>query len=510
MTGYYFKYEKKILFLTFLFILFLVLFICFRASKPKMIINKVNNQQDIENVISNRNFKKLISNVYFDGVPLVYDSNTNVYYYSLSDELDLYSKKITFDSIGKVNYIIDCTDFTNKVKSNQIFNLFVYDFDSYESINIVFTFLPIINIRVDSDIGSSYVSSSFDIYDPDYNINNSEFYNSYNSEVKVRGSLSSVYRKKSYKLTIDDKESLFGMDKNNEWILDSLYSDFSKIRNDLSSSLWNDIISSESNVEIKNDLNCKYVEVFINGTYNGLYSFKEHIDKDTINLQNKFLIKGNGYFLMTFDLLYENNSSSYIDFEFKYPHSLEGYSGFWFPTLIMIKDFYSSNNHNDYIINSKFYIENYIDYNLLRVFTKAVDNSFTKNIYLEYDYVNNKLIIIPWDLDQTFGQIWDGFNTDTYMKYEYEKYDEIYYEIFDIFAPYYNRHLKSKYWQLRKNVFTMNTINSYLDSYEEMLVNSGAASRDSERWYEYDIDFEIEQIREWTKSRIEFLDKYFN
>ena len=55
----------------------------------------------------------------------------------------------------------------------------------------------------------------------------------------------------------------------------------------------------------------------------------------------------------------------------------------------------------------------------------------------------------------------------------------------------------------------MDTINGYLDSYKELLVNSGAAKRDSERWYEYDVEFEIEQIREWARRRIEFLDEYF-
>ena len=69
--------------------------------------------------------------------------------------------------------------------------------------------------------------------------------------------------------------------------------------------------------------------------------------------------------------------------------------------------------------------------------------------------------------------------------------------------------LKNRYWELRTDVITMDTINSYLDSYKDLLVNSGAAKRDSERWYEYDVEFEIEQIREWAKRRIEFLDEYF-
>ena len=56
----------------------------------------------------------------------------------------------------------------------------------------------------------------------------------------------------------------------------------------------------------------------------------------------------------------------------------------------------------------------------------------------------------------------------------------------------------------------MDTINSYLDSYKELLVNSGAASRDSERWYEYDVENEIETIREWAGRRIQFLDEYFS
>lgn len=506
MCSFLFKQVKLIIFLT-IFLLFLII-IKFSYSS-RYLIDFSGNDFSLYTILSERSEKHFVNDIYIDGNILLYDSNSDIYYYSFNDKNDLNKKEIIFDSYMNYDFYIDLSNFDYKIKNNQVFELYIYNSKYYQKANIVFTHLPMINIETSEEIGATNISSKVSMYDPEYKRNNKNYYSSYDSSVKTRGSLSSIYRKKSYKLKFNIDVSVFGLKNNNEWILDSLYSDASKVRNDLSSQIWNDIILDEKNSSIKNNLNCKYVEVFVDGKYYGLYSLKEHIDEKTVNLDNKFMFKGNGYHAMDFSNIYNRSDVIFSNFEFKYPKSDEEYDVFWYFTLSKIKKFYSSYELTDDILYSDFYIRNYIDYNLLRTFTRAVDNSFIKNIYMLYDYDKDKLIIIPWDLDQTFGQIWDAYNTDTYMKVEYDKYDELYYDVYEMFTFRYNRMIRSRYWELRNRCLNIDTINKYLDSYMEILVNSGAAKRDSDSWYQYDVIYEIENIRQWTKNRISFLDEYF-
>ena len=55
----------------------------------------------------------------------------------------------------------------------------------------------------------------------------------------------------------------------------------------------------------------------------------------------------------------------------------------------------------------------------------------------------------------------------------------------------------------------METIEEYLNEYLKILTQDESTTRDSETWYEYNIDEEIENIKEWSRRRIEFLDRYF-
>ena len=124
---------------------------------------------------------------------------------------------------------------------------------------------------------------------------------------------------------------------------------------------------------------------------------------------------------------------------------------------------------------------------------------------------NSKILITPWDMDLTWGLYWN-FDSDLYSIFSFDRDFEDQWMNDNIINGMDEKTLsllKDRYWELRKNVITIDTINGYLDSYEELLVNSGAAKRDSERWYGYDIEFEIQRIKIWANERIEFLDNYF-
>ena len=102
---------------------------------------------------------------------------------------------------------------------------------------------------------------------------NAEFKEQYNGKmtVNVRGNTSAGYAKKPYKLKLDKKASPFGLgsSKSKHWVLLANMPDMSNMRNklafDFAASIG--VLAMEST----------WVDVVVNGRFDGLYQFCEHI-----------------------------------------------------------------------------------------------------------------------------------------------------------------------------------------------------------------------------------------
>ncbi len=83
-----------------------------------------------------------------------------------------------------------------------------------------------------------------------------------------------LYPKKPYRIKFDEKTSLFGEKKNKSWVLLAMYNDFSYIKDRLAFTLA-DSPGTEDFVPSYN-----YVELYINGRYNGLYLLTDQVDEN--------------------------------------------------------------------------------------------------------------------------------------------------------------------------------------------------------------------------------------
>ncbi len=519
-----FNLKKVLFFLLILIFLFLISTVFFKEDESQEIYVDIGSRTYFSyDIMSTHSVKDdLFDDIFFNDAPLVYSIDNDTYFYSINKDNPTFLNDIDieFSSDYEINYTIVNSDYNKNynysINPQNDITILVFNSLYYKEVHVSFTYLPILNINIDDNITNEKKSANLYVYDPYYVDYNGNYYNNFMIDIRTRGSLSSFYPKKSYKIiykkSIIDKVSLLGMAENNEWILDSLYSDPSKVRNMLSSQIWNDIIDNETNSEIRNYLKCNYVELFVNGSYRGLYIFKEQLNENNLNLDKKILIKGNGYKIMSFDFntITSIFSDEYINFEMKYPSSKENSFCFWYFILNRMKNYYSMGYVNDNIMSSTFLFDNISDYKLLLAFTKAVDNNSTKNIYVEYNYLTDKLVFIPWDLDQTFGMSWTDKNDDTYMIYKFDMYNELGVSVYESFSPSFNYKLRKKYFKLRSSILNIENVNNYLNEYQSLLVESGAAKRDSERWYNFDIQYEFDCIRDWTKNRINFLDDYFD
>ena len=108
--------------------------------------------------------------------------------------------------------------------------------------------------------------------------------------LKYRGSSSALNQgKRNYSLhlkTADgekNKRSLMGMRKDDDWILDGVQSDLSRIRNRVCMDLW-DAMYTLPWCERSGAVHGCYVELAFNGTYKGLYALNERLDRKQLQL----------------------------------------------------------------------------------------------------------------------------------------------------------------------------------------------------------------------------------
>lgn len=505
------KCKKFILSLLFFFLLFMV-YICFyhieKIDLNNIMSNKEENDLFVVGISSKNNYG-------------AFDNDNGIYFFSdgFFDKNNIkivspYKTKYYINELSDNEYeiIIYCDKFYQK-RLIKIVDMSILSINSYDIslFNNVTNRYDLISSIFESNDDRKYSNINVEVMDSEYK-SHSIYPNAIYSTgmMRLRGSTSLSFEKKSYKVELNDKISLLGMNSDDDWILDALYTDKSKIRNKLSSDLWNLV---NNNQKINNDINGEFVEVFIDNQYKGLYVLKEKVDKKITGVESDGLL-AKSVAHATDAVINEFISGDALVVEFDENTKLENYEIKYYTDVSIenfvnkLSNYYKYDDFNS--INDSFDISNYINYHVFIIFINGVDN-ITKNQYYSMSDNDSKILITPWDLDLTFG-IDYCYSCDL--------------KSIDAFHNYYNLNwidnnivcniddetkviLKQRYWELRESVITMDTINGYLDSYKKLLVDSGAALRDSDRWYEYDIEFEIERIREWAEKRIDFLDEYF-
>lgn len=163
----------------------------------------------------------------------------------------------------------------------------------YAVIDIIMTYLPIISIDIDggAELGGTLQGADFSLHDSAANNKNLR-YSSSRAEVKLRGGSSSTLPKKSIRLDLktEDGENrklpLFGMRSDDDWILTAMFSDESKVRDMTAWQLWREMNSRYPEVKGSCAPETRYVEVLLNGRYQGLYMFMEKFDAKTMRLED--------------------------------------------------------------------------------------------------------------------------------------------------------------------------------------------------------------------------------
>ncbi len=230
--------------------------------------------------------------------------------------------------------------------------------------------------------------------------NNEE--NSYDGKIERRGGYSIVYPKHSYEIDLVADVSIANLPADDDWILNANYIDKTFLRHVISYELFHEMHTNNRASK------CKYVELKLNDSYNGLYVLMEKLDRSSLRVNkhdsSAVIFKEPHIFRPEYDNVIPQDPDNFH--QQKFP-KIEDNDKTYF--IEEIRDFIL--NSSDSIFNEEignaFDIQSVIDWNLLLLITNNSDG-ILKNFYLYKIDTNTPLRIAPWDYDHSFGR--DGDN----------------------------------------------------------------------------------------------------
>ena len=426
-----------------------------------------------------------------------------------------------------------------QVEGNKLYSIHARKGNKKINTKITFTFLPLLVLQ--GSFGYDYAQGSMSLYSSDATEPTISLI-----KAKWRGGSTNTAdkHKRNYKIkSINFKGksqdiSLLGMREDNNWIMDAGQIDLFRLRNRIATEIWNDFATkpyyASKEPKVKSGVTGKVVEVILNNEYRGIYSLTEAMDRKELKLKKyddknqEFhgqLWKVSSWDKATFwdiDKDYDNTQETWHAFETKYP-DIEDVNPTDYSPLYEAIDFVANSNDEAFKkeVGDYFDIPVLIDYQLFQETLKPVDNNGKNMFWGIYDVAKSKkLTLAIWDLDASVGQFWQCStplhpnrvfpNTDLGVKDGFN----LYHRLSSLNVDNYNEKVANRYHELRKTYFSEKNLISRYQGYYDMLVKSGAASREETKWSEdsdiggYPLNFksEIEYIKNWIINRLNYLD----
>lgn len=226
---------------------------------------------------------------------------------------------------------------------------------------------------------------------------------------KIRGRGNSTWKwdKKPYKIKLDEAAALLGLDENRDWILLANYADKSLIRN---------TVAYEMGRVLENLFwtPTQYpVDLFINGVYQGVYGFGEHMEvaggrvdlEESSQVNTDYFIEIGGM-AMTGDVVdqdYFHTDGLLVRFAaFKSPDPQQITDA----QKAYITDYFQKTE--DAILKGEGYeayidVDSFVDWIILHELSYNVDSCFRRSCYMVKEK-DGKLKMGPiWDFDLAFG-----------------------------------------------------------------------------------------------------------
>lgn len=493
------------------------------------------NEEQMNKIISSRHISDtgLLDALFFDEQQLIFDASSGTFYYSLVEgSKSAYNPYVEIKTAYKeVSIAVQDAQITAQdIKTSKAFRLIVYDAAAYCEYRLICTTLPLMNIECDTEIGAENVSMHMTLFDNSRGA--AQKFTESDGNIHVRGKSTSAYPKKGYKLSLTkesladnvrlNKISLLGMRQDDDWILYAAYNDPEKIRNVFSSSLWKNTCAGDNALGIDNGMEYKYIELFINHQYWGLYALGYPIDELQLEIdtsENERLYKKGTW--DTEEQILSKPETAVVGYETEESENDE-----W----ELLKQYYAT-LHSEWENAQSMYegididnaIDMYLFINLIQGIDHvgAIDSLSIKNMYLSFYNRGGKETVLytPWDMDITWGLQWTGdAQTNMVKPYGIESSQNTIMGLGNLPALILNGDdeiwslIFAKYWGLRESLWSEEALNKMLDNCEEDIYLSGAYARDMYRWPDgsyWDIDRGLDDFRSYLADRLRETDEYY-
>ena len=528
----------KSIFIIFVSIIIGIIAIIFNPSQEKVTAPKALFIDDatVSKITASRQKSAtlLTSSVYFDGQPLIYDSDTNTFYYSLvEDSVQAYTPEVLAEGVEVNLYGVPISEET--IERNTPINLLMYDENSYWAATLSCTTLPMMDIRIDEAVVNSlglddtydlpdYTGSSVYLFDNRADFEGKTRAITSDAKVKRHGQSTINYPMKGYRISLlkdknelegeNNKENFLGLRKDDDWILSATYRDYEKIRNVFATNLWYETATKHNEWKVNNSTKYAFVELFFNGHYHGLYGLCYRLDAKEFGTKD-----GESAFKK------KDWSMSELDTELT-DNILPGYqlkagdeSGY-----ADLQELYMNMNYSidPAVIRRTSDVGNSIDLWLYYKLSQAVDNvnyGNAKNMYVsvknsESGIHGHKLLFVPWDMDQSFRYV----SAESGGQYNYPEYD-LPLEWGTVYRLQYtgdatiNTEIKARYKELRNTVWSEENMRAMLATYEKDIYDSGAFARTREKFKDgayNDSGVKLSEFTNYVIERLAAMDTYID
>lgn len=363
--------------------------------------------------------------------------------------------------------------------------------------------------------------------------------------IEIKGESAQMFPKKSYSFETQDSlgenrnVSLMGLPEENDWILYAPYSDKTLIKNVLTYKLARDMGRYATRT--------RYCELFINGSYQGLYVLMEKIKQDKNRVDISKLryedIEGDqltGGYILRIDKVDGNDFPAFIAFpgvsipgeepvrlQYFDPQGEDLHTAQRVYIRDYIRQFEQALNFGSYLS----YFTGYhdfidkdalVDFIIINEISKNIDAYiFSTYLYKDRDSKGGKLTMGPvWDFNIAYGNVDYNSAAETTRGWMYDEGYRMYWFRRMMTDPALRNKMSCRWHELRSNVFSDGMIFGYIDS---LVFALQEPIRDNfRRWpvlgqYVWPNSFigntheeEISFLKNWLYDRLHWMDNNIN
>ncbi len=317
----------------------------------------------------------------------------------------------------------------------------------------------------------------------------------YSAKAKLHGNTALSYPKKSYKICMEHPCDLLGVHAS-KWVLIGSYIDLSFMRNQMAYDLFRGFSKPDSSHYAPQH---SLIELFIDHEFQGIYEFENDVEADSLQFQPYH--EGDAKHSVIYKAKNRTASFSHLSkgaYVQKEPRLKFG--EYWTPYEELIL-FLGTSSGEEFKrkIHQVIDISNVMDFQIFLNFVNQMDGPNHNLFIARNNGPEDRFFIIPWDYDKSFGREENRvINNDLFSRLMKE-------------LPGYNQNLYARWQELRKNILSEDALMKRMDEIDEKV--QYRVKRNFELWPlspgQTRDDF-VNEMREWVKKRLIFLDQYFS